>query len=88
MCHMPHPFHSSWFYHSHNIGWAVQIIKLLFMYFPYPYPAVKVNSICRRNFGDHQCGFWHNRSTADLIFCICQIFEINENTVKQCVRYL
>ena len=27
----PRPSHSSWFYHSHNIGWAVQIIKFLIM---------------------------------------------------------
>jgi hypothetical protein len=25
--------------------------------------------------GDHQCGFWHNRSTTDQIFCIRQILE-------------
>jgi hypothetical protein len=25
---------------------------------------------------DHQCGFRHNRSSADQIFCICQILEI------------
>jgi hypothetical protein len=25
--------------------------------------------------GDHQCGFQHNRSTTDQIFCICQILE-------------
>ena len=25
--------------------------------------------------GDHQCGFWRNRSTADHIFYICQIVE-------------
>jgi hypothetical protein len=25
--------------------------------------------------GDHQCGFWHNRSTTDQIFCICEILE-------------
>jgi hypothetical protein len=24
---------------------------------------------------DHQCGFWHNRSATNLIFCICQILE-------------
>ena len=30
-CHIPRPSHSSRFYHSHNIGWAVQIIKLLIM---------------------------------------------------------
>jgi len=27
--YMPHPSHSSWFYHSHDIGWAVEIIKFL-----------------------------------------------------------
>ena len=31
MHHMPHPSHSSWFYHLHNIGWAAQIIKFLIM---------------------------------------------------------
>jgi hypothetical protein len=25
--------------------------------------------------GDHQCGFWHNRTTTDQIFYICQIME-------------
>jgi len=30
-CHMPSPSHSSWFYHSHNIGWGVQITKFLIM---------------------------------------------------------
>jgi hypothetical protein len=25
--------------------------------------------------GDHQCGFWRNRSTTDQIFCIRQILE-------------
>jgi len=25
--------------------------------------------------GDHQCGFWCNRSTIDHIFCIRQILE-------------
>ena len=30
MCHMPCPSHSR-FYHPHNIGWGVQIIKLLIM---------------------------------------------------------
>ena len=33
-CYMPRPSHSSRFYHPNNIGWAVQTIKLLFMYFP------------------------------------------------------
>jgi len=25
--------------------------------------------------GDHQCGFWRNRSTTDHILCICEIRE-------------
>ena len=32
-CYMSHPFHSSRLYHPNNIGWAVQIIKLLIIYF-------------------------------------------------------
>ena len=31
--YMPRPSNSSRFYHPNNIGWGVQIIKLLFMYF-------------------------------------------------------
>jgi hypothetical protein len=31
-CHMPLPSHSSWFDHPNNIWSAVQIIKLLTMY--------------------------------------------------------
>ena len=27
--------------------------------------------------GDHQRGFWHNRSTTDHMFCICQRLEKN-----------
>ena len=37
MCYMPHPAHSFWFDRSNNIGWGVQIIKLLicsFLHFP------------------------------------------------------
>ena len=30
-CYMPHPSHSSQFNHPNNIGWGVQIIKLLIM---------------------------------------------------------
>jgi len=26
---------------------------------------------------NHHCGFWHNISTTDQIFCICQILERN-----------
>jgi hypothetical protein len=29
--YMPHPSHSSQFYHQNNSGWGVQIIKLLIM---------------------------------------------------------
>ena len=32
-CHMSRPSHSSRFYHPHNIGWGVQIIKLLIVLF-------------------------------------------------------
>jgi len=35
--HMSSPSHSSRFYHPHNIGWGVQIIKLLVMQSP-PFP--------------------------------------------------
>jgi hypothetical protein len=28
---MPSPTHSSWFDHSNNLGWGVQIISLLIM---------------------------------------------------------
>ena len=34
---MPSPSHSSRFYHPHNIGWGIQIVKLLVMQFP-PFP--------------------------------------------------
>jgi len=37
--------------------------------------AVKVNPICRRNYGDHQCGFRGNRSTTDHMFCVGEILE-------------
>ena len=32
--------------------------------------------------GDCHCGIQHNRSTADHIFCVCQIHEKNGNTVN------
>jgi hypothetical protein len=32
-CYMPCTSHSSWFYHLHNSGWGVQIMKLLIMMF-------------------------------------------------------
>ena len=34
MCYMPRSSHSSRFYHPNNIGWGVQIIKLLIMQLP------------------------------------------------------
>ena len=39
--HMPSPSHSSRFYHPHNIGWGVQIIKLFVMQSP-PFPRYLV----------------------------------------------
>jgi hypothetical protein len=36
---MPCPFHSSRFYHPHNSGWGVQIMKLLIMQFS-PFPVI------------------------------------------------
>jgi len=37
--YMPRPSHSSHFYQPSNIGWGVQIIKLLIMYFFFPLPS-------------------------------------------------
>ena len=38
MWHIPHPSHSSWFPHSNNNWWGVQIMKLLTLQFP-PIPS-------------------------------------------------
>jgi hypothetical protein len=38
---LPHPSHSSQFYHPKNISWRVQIIKLLIMQFS-PTPSACV----------------------------------------------
>jgi hypothetical protein len=38
-------------------------------------PAVKVNSMCRGNYEDHQCRFQCKKSATVHIFCICQILE-------------
>ena len=50
-CHMSRPSHSSRFYHPHNIGWGVQIIKLLINYnfiqtFLIEYIATKTCTFC------------------------------------------
>jgi sorting nexin-29 len=41
--------------------------------------------------GDHQCGFWHNRSTTDQMFSICQIlekkWEINETVYQLFISF-
>jgi hypothetical protein len=37
--------------------------------------------------GDHQCGFPHNRSTTDQIFCFRQILDKNGNTTRQYISY-
>jgi len=40
---------------------------------------LRISGLCRtlleEIMGDHQCGFRHNRSTTDHIFCIRQILE-------------
>jgi hypothetical protein len=38
--------------------------------------------------GDHQCGFWQNKSTADQIFYIWQILEKNGSILVQFISYL
>ena len=38
--------------------------------------------------GDHQCGFRHNRSTTDHIFCIRQILEKKGNKMKKFISSL
>jgi hypothetical protein len=42
--HMPSPSHSSRFYHPYNIGWGVQIIKLLVMQSP-PFPRLRNSTV-------------------------------------------
>jgi hypothetical protein len=37
--------------------------------------------------GDHQCGFQHNRSTTDQIFCIRQILENSGSTMRRYISY-
>jgi sorting nexin-29 len=37
---------------------------------------------------DHQCGFRHNRSTTDEIFCIRQILEKNGSTMRQYILFI
>jgi hypothetical protein len=41
LSYMPRPSHSSRFYHPHNCGWSVQIMKLLIMKFS-PLPCYLV----------------------------------------------
>jgi len=41
----------------------------------------RVTSYAEEIIGDRECGFWHNRSTTDHIFCIRQILQWNGNTV-------
>ena len=55
------------------------------------HPAVKANSICRRNYWGYQCGFQCNRSTTDHTFWICYIgdkkWEYNEATYHLFIRF-
>jgi hypothetical protein len=37
--------------------------------------------------GDRQCGFFHNGSTTDQIFCIRQMLEKNGSTMRQYISY-
>jgi len=37
----------------------------------------RLTSYAEEIIGDHQCGFRHNRSTTDHLFCVCQILEKN-----------
>jgi hypothetical protein len=38
--------------------------------------------------GDNQCGFWHNRSATNHIFCICQCWRKNGSIVGQYTLFL
>jgi hypothetical protein len=43
-CYMPRSSHSSRFDHPNNVGWGIQVIKLLIMYFsPLPCYLVPLN---------------------------------------------
>jgi hypothetical protein len=37
--------------------------------------------------GDYYCGFQYTRSTTDQIFCIRQVLEKNESTIRQYISY-
>jgi hypothetical protein len=41
----------------------------------YPITSQGLSAYVDEIIGDH-CGFWHNSSTTDQIFCICHIIEI------------
>ena len=50
--------------------------------------AIKQNVVIIGNYWGSSKWIWHNRSTADHIFCIRQILEKKINTKKQCIRCL
>jgi hypothetical protein len=44
-CSMPRPSHTPWFYHSDNIWWSVQVMKLLIMQSsPFSHPFLPLRS--------------------------------------------
>ena len=59
-CYMTHPSHSSRFDHPNNIWWAVQIIKLLTMYFssPNPPPVIPSFDLASTNHEAPQCAIF------------------------------
>jgi hypothetical protein len=55
------------------------------------FSCLTVNSLCRRNYWDHHCGFRRNRSAIDQMFRIRQILEKNweyKGEVHQLFVYL
>ena len=50
---------------------------------------LKLTPYAQEIIGDHQCGFRHNRSTTDHIFCIrSKYLSKNWNTTKECISSL
>jgi len=46
-CYMPRPSHSSRFDHPNNVGWGVEIIKLIMSFFPLPSSLLGPNIFLR-----------------------------------------
>ena len=67
--HMPSPSHSR-FYHPHNIGWGVQIIKLLVMQSP-PFPRYTYSGYLSEILHDIYLKFCMSRNAG---FCLSLMF--------------